>query len=1323
MVARRPDRVNRALSALIVALSCALVAQTAWAKRRPKGEEFTETGVVGEDDEEGVPVTPEGDQAFVLGDEELRACRQDLFQGHLGFGTAADLFARAPSGVHVNLLDGNLVWQGSFLPHGNPVNRLGLTLTYNSQAEPTRRGELPSGWTHSFSSWVRPGAWGVMEVVEHDGFVHRYYMLAEGRPLTREGLVDAILTSRRSGGGADGAPIPSGPRFRRLLEGDDAFLDAMRARFLGGGVGLAGTYVSQARGHQILQVELDGSAVRARASGGVERYDRDGRLLSIEPAVGPPVILDRTSGELDGAEIPAGPDLILERDGGGDLVAMRGEAGRRVRLEYERGRLAAIEAPQGTWSFTYDDAGALTAVNGPEGRVGVRYLDGRVAALDTPTGTTNFAYTVAADRIQTEARGPGGDVDVDLDLEAYTRRVDGPRGPMAVTFDAGFNRPLRAGDVTLAYDDRGHITAVGGPRGTLTVEQDALGDPTAVVDAADQRVLLSLDTDGRLNRVADAVGVVQEYRYDDLGLLLHERAGSSALRVKRSPWGQVQQVAEAGGDTAYLHWDGAGRPVSYSTGAGAMMRAEWDGGDRLVRLSSADHHELTLVQGDGLRIADVRGRVLSFSRGAAGWLDAVESTSPGRRVTLAHGANGLLIRAVDPGGATLTVSHEAGRVAQLDGRVLGPVRFVHADGRLASAQVGPAAWAFPGGVTGPDRITSSGGRDVGLVRDPAGRLTGITHGGLLPFASDLDDAGRPRAVDPATGSPISIQRDLTGHVTHVGDGDDPLLWMIRDGRGRVISAGRGDEPWQLNQGLRGWPGTLTSPAGDEWTLEVDTAGYAVRLAGPAAPPVQLSWTADGSLLEARSGVEWLSIARDGGGVITRVATHERALDYRWSGGRVDIDRSGRPRRAVLLDGQGRIAGTRGAGDIDVGWGQAGQLLTLAARGEESPSPSDALGRPRLRPRAGDETLELDYGADGLISRCGPVGTLTSVARDARGHAQGEGESTGTGCDGDAASRDAVAHALLAPYLPLYGGPPALTGAPLVGPPLPRWAVDLLALSALPEWSAALPVPPGADLPAPADEHTRVTVPGLLALTGFAPPAVADHRVLVPREAAPIALVCPGLDELRALYATWNLGPFGPPPAAVTVEPGGRGLVLHRHGGVVGHPTPWAAADDPFHLVQPALEILGRATATPARGAVVSHDLGFMDRDPLAGPLIDALDQGRWLSDRSPAALSPWVGVRADMAGAYPVWLAGRVQAVVDARGRLVGIDLGATSAAMINREMVRRYLLRAVAGVPIGRALPPLWLPSPGGDPEAATGLAPGPGSIWVDADGTLGAP
>ena len=60
---------------------------------------------------------------------------------------------------------------------------------------------------------------------------------------------------------------------------------------------------------------------------------------------------------------------------------------------------------------------------------------------------------------------------------------------------------------------------------------------------------------------------------------------------------------------------------------------------------------------------------------------------------------------------------------------------------------------------------------------------------------------------------------------------------------------------------------------------------------------------------------------------------------------------------------------------------------------------------------------------------------------------------------------------------------------------------------------------------------------------------------------------------------------------------------------------------------------------------------------------------------------------------------------------------------MINREMVRRYLLRAVAGVPIGRALPPLWLPSPGGDPEAATGLAPGPGSIWVDADGTLGAP
>ena len=1298
-------------------LLCALATPAAWAKRLPKGEEFTETGVVGDDEDEG-PITPDGDQAFVLGDEEQRACRRDLIQGHLGFGTAADLYARGPSGVYVNLLDGNLVWQGAFLPHGTPVNRLGLTLTFNAQAEPTRRGELPSGWTHSLSSWVRPGSWGVMELVEHDGFVHRFYMLAEGRPITREGLVEAILESRRGGGGADGIAIPAGPRFRRLLEGDDVFLEAMRARFLGGGAGLVGTYVSQARGHQVLQVEPDGTAVRVRANGGLDRYDRDGLLISAEPAAGPPVIVDRTSGVLHGAEIPMGPALILERDGGGDLVAVRGEAGRRVRLEYDRGRLAAIEAHQGAWSFDYDDAGALVAVHGPQGRVGVRYLDGRVSALDTPAGTTTFSYTIQPEGIHTEVRGPGGDGDVDLDLQAFTRRVDGPRGTQEVTFDGGLNRPLQANDVSFTYDDRGHITAIAGPRGRLAVEQGEDGLPDAIVDAAGQRVSVALDGEGRLDRVTDGAGVVQEYRHDKLGLLIHEQAGSGAVRIERGSWGLVQRVAEVGGDTSYLQWDGAGRPVAHRTGAGEQMRIEWDGADRLVGLTAADHHEVTLVHGDGLRIADGRGRVLSFSRGAGGWLTAVENTSPGRRVTLAHGADGLLRRAVD-GGDTLTVSHVAGRVSRLDGRVLGPVVLSHAEGRLAAVQVGSTSWAFPGGPTGPDSVTSSGGRDVGILHGPGGRPTGIARGGLLPYSVELDGAGRPRSVDPATGSPISLRRDLSGLVTHVGDGDDPLLWVLRDSRGLVISASRGGDPWQISCGLRGWPATLTSPDGDEWTMEVNTDGRAVRLAGPSAPPVRLIWAEDGFLSEARSGVEWLSLTRDASGAVGRMATHERVLDYRWSGGRVDIDLGDGRERAVLLDGQGRLAGIRGAADLDVGWGQAGQLLTLTTAGEPGLPPSDALGRPRIRPRAAGVMLELDYGADGLVSRCGRPGDLEPVERDARGRAA----PLNPDCAGGAPVRDAVAHALLAPHLPLSAGPDALTAATFIGPPLPRWAVDLLTRTALQEWTAALPSPPGSDLPIPTHAPTRVTVPGLLALTGFAPPDPPDHRVLVPRAAAPITLICPGLEELRALHATWNLSPFGPPPAAVTVEPGGRGLALHHHGVILGHPTPWAAVDDPLNLVQPAREILGSATVSPARGAVVHHDLGFLDRDPLVGPLVDALDHGRWLSARSPAALSPWVGVRAEMAGAYPVWLAGRIQAVVDARGLLVGLDLGATSGAMVNREMVRRYLLPALTGDPIGPVLPRLWLPSSGGEPEAAMGLTPGPGSVWGDGDGSILAP
>jgi YD repeat-containing protein len=1266
MVARRSDRVKRTLFTAITVGACALMASTAWAKRLPPPEEFTETGVVSDEDRAGGAPQPD-DLAFVLGEEELRACRLDLLTGHLGLGTAADIFVQGPSGVRVNLLDGNLVWHGAFLPHGTPRSALGFTLTYNARATDHDELQLPIGWTHALSTQLRPGPWGVMEVVEHDGFVHRYYAITDEQFVSRDELIDTLVHARRSNGRSDGLPIPAGARFRRQLEHDDLFLEAMRARFIGGGAGLAGMYASQGRGHQVLAVEQDGSAVRRRADGRVEHFDAEGYLTEIEPATGPPVSLTRTGSSLEGAAVALGPQLRLTTDGEGRLTEIEGEAGRRLSLSHEAGRLTGIDAPRDSWRFTYGAHGALEMVDGPEGRVTISYVDGRVSTLDGPDGTTRFEYAFDGPSIHATATGPVATVEVELDVEAGLRRVSGPRGDAEVAFDAGFNRALRADDVAFTYDDRGHVIAVSGRRGTLRVDRGADGWPASITDATGQRVQLALDGNGRLVRANDGAGVTQNYMYDGLGQLVREQNGAATMRIDRGLWGQIERVVTPAGDTAYLERDPGGRIASYRTSTGAQLRLEWDDGDRLVGAVSADRREVSVARSRGLVLSDARGRVVSFSRGRAGWLTAIEGTHPGRRVTLTHSASGLLSRAQYGAGGTLAITHDGNRTSRLDDDVLGLVSFDHDGERLMAARVGSSSWAFPGGATGPDRITSTAGREVALSRGPRGLWSGIAAGLQIPYTVSRDVAGRPSGVNPTGALAVPLARDLGGRVIRVGDGDDAVLELTRDSRGQVIAAGRDGATWRITRGLRGWPREVESPGGESWTLAVDTAGRATRLAGPEGSPLQLAWTGVGQLIEARAGVEWLALTYGDEGTPVRVETHDKpALDYAWASREVGVQRGDAAPMSVLLDGHGRISGSRGSVRHDLGWGDGGQWANWTVDGQPR-APSTVL-------QCGDDDLE----------------------------------------------PGAVARALFAPDLPLPRSSADLVDAPLVGPPLPRWAVDLLTRSTIPDWTAAIPAPPGADLSAPTAGSGRVTVAGALALTGFIATDLSDHRTLVPRGGPPITLVCPGLDELRALHETWNHDPLGPAPTAVSLEPTGRGVILHPGGAAVGHPTPWAAVDDPFHLVQPSLEVLGIDTVAPARGAVVPATWTPGPWDTATAALHDALDRGRWLSEVPPTALAPTAGLRAQMAGAYPAWLAGDIQIVVDAQGRLRGLDLGATSAAMVNREMVRRYLASAVDGSAADPVLPRLWLPSPGGGPETTLGLLPGPGGVWVDGEGSI---
>jgi len=1326
MVARRSRGVNRAAALLALVVVVCLPCRAS-GKRLPPPEEISEWGVVEEEEEEAGD--PEFSLRFELPEEAVAASIKDLLDGHLGSGTAADVFFEGPAGIRVNLLSGNLVWQGSFLSHGSPQTRLQLVVTYNSWELREEGGEsvsgLPPGWTHGFGSRMRPGPWGVVEFVEADGFVHRFYSTSAERGAERDELIEDIVESRRSAPRTPGLPLPSGRRFRRMLEEDDAFLEAMRARFLGGGASPAGVYLGQGRGHQVAFVAADGSTTRVRSDGCTERFGRDGDLLVVEPGAGPALVLTRQAGRIASVELDGGPSLSFEHDGGGQLTRISDKASRELAFDHRRGRMVGLAAPGGSWTFEVDEDGRLDHVRGPQGWARIRYDGDRVSVVEGPAGATTFEFQHSPTSIQTRVNGPAGDVDIHFDLQTRTRTVADAAGVREVGFDRAANRPVSVGGLQLRYDTAGHIVEVSGPGGSLTVETDASDRPVRIVDATGSAFTLQTDDAGRLSRVVDGGGLAVGYRYDSRGQLVRETQGDSLIALHRDGWGEIERVSLGAAEKVYVRRDGAGRLTSVHHGSDLGMRLWWDAAGRLTGLEGPDRWKVDLVHGGALQIADARGRLLVFETDERGLLSSVERTSAPLQLSLDREPGGGVRGLSTSAGWDLKVQRFERRVIALDEDVLGSVRFQYDDHGLARVHVGPTSWAFdregPSGRT--NRITSSAGRDVRMGRGISGRISYLSRGGRTLYAIARDAAGRPTWIDPATGTPMAIRRDRHGRVVQVTSQGEALLELSRDGLGRVVRAGRGDEQWSLSYSLIGLPQHLSSSSGETLEIAQDSAGRTTEVVGPRGGLVDIDWDRAGRPVGFGGARGSLSIEYGSQGVPASVGSSR----YQWTSPCVDVvTAASRPRR-IALDRVGRVdvAGPADGVLDELSWGSDGALIGWKRGDGRTDASADIFGRIQSASVGPGARLEFAYGVDGLMSRWRMDGDWEKVDRDARGAARSPlpcaslGEASALLC-GFGGRPGPVARALFDSSLPPPWADRAAAGAAsVIGPPLPRWAVDLQRNHADLGWASAVPAPPGSDLVVPEPlAGNELTVPGLLVLLGFLVDDLAEHRVIVPLPASPQQILCPGVRELRALRHRASIERFEPGRSVVSAEPTGRGVILLPDGALVGHPTPWGAVDDPFQLSQPGLEILGVATVAAAPGAIVAAVAPPVDQDPLAVPLQRALEIGRWVAPTGGAALDERIGGVEETAGAIGMWLASHVQAVVDHRGRLRGLDLGATAVAMWNRAILEQTLAAYVDGEAGG--LPRLWLATPGAQPEAGAGLAPGFGAIWPDRTGEL---
>jgi len=966
----------------------------------------------------------------------------------------------------------------------------------------------------------------------------------------------------------------------------------------------------------------------------------------------------------DGSAALLRGDGTVERfDAAGRLVSIEPVGAPPVSVTRSMDAIQTVHVTQGpSLDLEYSGRGELVRVRGAAGReVRLERERGVLTRVRTPAGDWLFGHDEAG--ALTSIQGPEGWARIRYDGD----RVVAVEGPL--------------GETTFERENRGDTLwgRARGPAGAVEVELDLVtGERVVRGPAGERRVRF----DGGFNRPLQ-VGPAT-LTYDRWGRVVVVDHPAGRLEVQADDSGVPTRLIGPGRRGFRVAVDGEGRPVEVEDDDGVRLQYRYDSDGTLGR--------------EGTTLG-----ATSLEHNAWGELTQV-GLAGGDRIYLERDRAGRPVRYRTSGGLQMRLDwDDADRLTSLRTADLQDVEVVHTAGSL--------------------RVVDPRGQVLGFGCGTHGRVETMERTGeALRLTVQRDAAARPAALSGDGWTARFEHR--TGRLVRargLPSGDLECRWREDSGGGALAEIDMAGGRWQftyesdsgravgatgpgVDLGLTYDPGgrlqSIASGVGLPWRVESSPAGRPQQVDPGTGTPAALSRDRAGRVVEAHDGEQaLLRLSRDGQGRASAVQVREGegwglALGlHGWPQGLIGPQDA---RFAVELDVGARVAalawpdGTTAAID----WTVRGDLHRVAGDWGELVYGYDPAGRVTELVSPGARFARYDWGP-GRVT-LGDGRELGFTPQGALRHDSGAAEPAPTA----PAALDDVAWALLQPWLPR---PPVGSQAPAgVGAPLPRWAVDRAWSFVDTGWAAVLAAPPGAGLAVPDPAAGEpVTVVGLLALLGFGPGDLGGHRQLVPQPAPVLLVRCPAVHELRALFAGRRAAPFDVGLGVVTAEPSARGVALQPDGAAVAHPTPWAAAHDPLGLRWPGVEILGQAS-------------------PSAGATAASMELARWLSDRRLAALDPAAGLAAEPAGAFQLWSAGRVQAVVDDRGRLRGVDVGATAVNQWNRALVAAFLGGALGGQPPVLDVQPRWMPSPGGVPEVSVGLWPGPGAVWPDPWGRL---
>lgn len=443
----------------------------------------------------------------------------------------------------------------------------------------------------------------------------------------------------------------------------------------------------------------------------------------------------------------------------------------------------------------------------------------------------------------------------------------------------------------------GRVTVVSDEDGTRsnTYVSDAKGRLVGVTDADDHRQSMSYDAHGNLVSVTERDGSVTVHAYDSRGR-------------------RVRTVTPTGADLTY-GWDEHDRVTTLVTESGAVVSYEYatdvDRDPSVVVDPEGGRTELTWQHGLLVRAVDPTGVTVTCRYDGHGDLVATENAT-GDVATIERDHAGRPVVATSPSGARTTFTHDAAGLL---------VSRRDADG---------ATWRYE---------HTTGGR-VSAVVDPLGARTTLTYGVHGDLETTTDPLGRQ----------VTRRFDDQGTVSAVVLPDGAEWGFAHDALSRLRQ--------------------VTDPAGGVWSREYDAVGGLAAVVDPTGvrQDVTVDRGAGTAVLADAFGSTTVTFDEFGRPVSTSTPDGTAEL--------TTFDRCGRV--VELVDGEGALTRL----DRDA----AGRITAVTSpSGATTTYEYDACGRPCAAVDALGARTTLTYDADSrVVARTLPTGEVERTTYDACG---------------------------------------------------------------------------------------------------------------------------------------------------------------------------------------------------------------------------------------------------------------------------------------------------------------------------------------------------